>query len=237
MKTCILINGNTRTIDKCIDNISDTFDFLSPDYFISTYDLKYGYHPAVKNNLNYYEDIYLTEQYICDLYNKINVKGMLIEKHNESLNFYKAEKEKFNHKFLNLESSFLQYMKIKNGINIIEKYENINNFQYDLIIKTRNDIIHKKIEYDFTTLLNSNIVIVSDKNVFPNDCIIISARNNFIKIINNMVDEFYHAKYINSEANPPHGLLEASAINNGMLIQTVEIMNYVARINTDQYYG
>ena len=237
MRVCVLLNGNTRTINKCIDNIFDTFNFLNPDYFISTYDLKYGYHPYIKSSLNYLEDKYLTDQEILNLYKKINVKGILIEKHCDCLNFYEAEKGKFAPEFLNLESSFLQYTKIRKGIDIIKNYEIMNNFQYDLIIKTRNDIIHNKIECNLLTLLNSNTVIVSNKNVFPNDCIIISLRDNFIKIINSMIEEFYIPKYINSNINPPHGLLEAAIINNGINIKTLAIMNYVARIDTNQYYG
>ena len=236
MKTCVLLSGNIRTIDKCIENISNTFDFLSPDYFISTYDLRFGYHPYIKNNLNYFEDSYLTNQDIFNFYTKINAIDFLIETHNDCFNFYESEKEKFNSKFKDLESSFLQYTKIKKGIDLINNYENKNNFKYDLIIKTRNDIIHNSIEYDFSTLINSNKVIVSNKNVFPNDCIIIAERNNFIKVINSMVEEFYQSKYPNSDLKPPHGLLEASIINNDMTIETLAIMNHVARINTNHYY-
>lgn len=234
MKTAILLNGNSRTIDKCGDNILKTFNHLNPDYFVTTYDLKYGYHPAVKDYLKFYEDTILSEDEIHHIYSEINPKQILIDKDSDLHDYYNSELPKIN-PTLRHEASFLQYVKMRKGLDIIEKFESENDIKYDLIIKTRNDMIHNPLKIDLS-VMGDNQVIVSDKNVFPNDCIIITKRDNFFKILETLISEFYNTKGSKSLTNPPHGLLEYSCTSNGFNIKIEPIMDHIVRVNKQHYY-
>jgi hypothetical protein len=133
------------------------------------------------------------------------------------------------------ESSFLQYIKFKRGLALIESFEKANNFSYDVIIKTRCDLNHHDIKnIDLSNLAQK--LIVAKGNVFPNDCILISSRNNIFKIIDFMTKEFYNYTNPISNEKSPHGLLYASTLEHNLEIQLNEIMNFVVRANTIQYY-
>jgi hypothetical protein len=234
IKACVLINGNVRTADQCEHNIIETFKSIDPDYFVSTYDLKYGYHPAIKEYLNFYEDGFITREQIESLYKNINPKSILLENNDDIQEFYKGEVDKL-HTSMRHESSFLQYLKIKKGLDMIKQYEEIHNFKYDLIIKTRSDLILDPIEYDLNSI-EDDVVIISSKNVYPNDVVFITKRDNFINIIDWMVNEFYELKNQNSLRDMPHGLLESAILENNLRIIALPICNHVVRANQKHYY-
>jgi hypothetical protein len=58
---------------------------------------------------------------------------------------------------------------------------------YDVVIKTRCDLIYNSID-----LSNVNDCVIIDKgNVFPNDCVIATTRDNFVKIVDKAIKELY----------------------------------------------
>lgn len=236
MKTAILLNGNIRTIDQCKNNILDCFEHLNPDYYVSTYYNQFGYHPFVKGSINYHEDPVLSEKEIIDKFASFNLKSILIEDIVKINEFYRQEESKFNSSMKGLESSFLQYTKFKKGLDLIRKFENNNSFQYDIIIKTRCDLFHSDIIKQISLNDLAQKLIISTGNVFPNDCILISSKNNIFKIIDFIVEEFY--KYSNNISNQkaPHGLLLAAAQSIPLIIDSYNIMSYVVRANKIQYY-
>ena len=236
MKTAILLNGNIRTIDQCKNSILSCFEHLNPDYYLSTYYNQYGYHPFIKGSINFYEDPVLSEKEIADKFVEFNLKSILIDDILKINEFYKQEENEFNENMKGLESSFLQYLKFKKGLDIIENFEKENSIKYDVIIKTRCDLFHSDILKQISLNDLAQKLIISSGNVFPNDCILISTRNNIFKIIDFMIEEFY--KYSNSISNQkaPHGLLLSAAQSIDLQIDSYNIMSYVVRANQIQYY-
>lgn len=236
MKTAVLLNGNVRTIDQCKKSILNCFKQLEPDYYVSTYYNQFGYHPAVKESIGYYEDPILSFDEIKNKFIDFNLKNILIENIIDLKGFFNKEEEKFNINMKNLESSFLQYLKIKKGLIEIDNFEKNNNITYDIIIKTRCDIDHTE-NLNHVNLFNINKkLIISNGNVFPNDCVLISSRDNMFKIIDFMIKEFYEYTNQISNENAPHGLLLSASQNLGLEIESSHIMNYVIRANKIQYY-
>lgn len=236
MKTAVLLNGNFRTIDQCKKSIISCFKNLQPDYYVSTYYNQFGYHPAVKGSINYYEDPIFSDFDIKNKFIDFKLKSILIEHTDILVEFYKNEENKFHPNMKNLESSFLQYLKFKKGLSLIEDFEKNNKIKYDIIIKTRCDIHHiESLNQEYLNNIDKKIII-SSGNVFPNDCILISGRDNIFNIIDFMIDDFY--KYSNniSNENAPHGLLQAAINKLGLAIESFPIMNYVVRANKIQYY-
>lgn len=235
MKVAILLNGNLRTIEKCSENIYNSFNHLSPDYFVSTYRNQYGYHPYIQTFLQYHDDPILEDSQVLEKFYKFNPKLVFIENVNDVNEFYSKEVGKLSPNMNNIESSYLQYLKIKKGLNLIEQFENNNNIKYDVIIKTRCDIIHKNIVgIDLSNI--DNKIIISTGNIFPNDCILISSRDNMFSIIDFVINEFYHLTNPISTTNPPHGVLLAGIQNRNLEVQQHPIMDYVVRVNRDHYY-
>jgi len=236
MKTAILLNGNVRTIDQCKNSILSCFKHLNPDYYACTYFNQFGYHPFVKGSIGYHEDPVLSEKEINDKFIDFNLKSILIEDIFEINSFYKAEENKFHPNMKGLESSFLQYAKFKKGLELINKFEIEHNIQYDIIIKTRCDLFHSDIVKQISLNDLAQKLIISSGNVFPNDCILISSKNNIFKIIDFMIEEFYKYTNANSNQMAPHGLLLAAAQSIPLSIDSYKIMEYVVRANQIQYY-
>lgn len=235
MRTAILLNGNFRTIDKCSDNILNTFNHLNPEYFVSTYRNQFGYHPYIKNFLQYQDDPVFEDSYILENFKVFNPKLIFIENIDDVNQIYYKELPNLHPRMNSFESSYLQYLKIKKGLNIIEQYENLNNIKYDLIIKTRCDLMCKDIKSLDLSNLNKKL-IVSTGNVYPNDCVLISERDNMFNIIDFIMNEFYRLTDTHSTNDPPHGILLSASKHNNLSIEQYPIMDYVVRANMYQYY-
>lgn len=235
MKTAVILNGNIRTISQTKSNIISTFEHLNPDYFISTYYNQYGYHPCIQNMLNYYDDPILTKDEVIQNFNEFNNPSFIIEDNNDLNIWYNEESKKFNVFMKDHPSSYLQYRKVLAAFNLIKMVEKQYNMYFDLIIKTRCDIVHNGIQdIDFTNIKDK--FVISTGNVYPNDCILISERNNMENVIEFMITEFYNYTNFNSNINPPHGLLECAIQKYNLKIKEYPIMNHVIRANRVQYY-
>lgn len=235
MKTAILINGNIRTLDKCKQNILDTFKHLNPDYFVSTYTNLWGYHPYNKQSMNFYDDPVITVDEVVELYKDFNVKGFVIDSNEDLETYYNMELSKFYVSMRDFKSSFLQYYKAMCGVGKILAYEKHDNINYDIIIKIRSDIINNSIlDIDLSNL--DKTIIISYGNVYPNDCIMISSKNNMKAIFENMVSEFYEMRNPLSAINAPHGVFQSAIEREQLNIVSYPIMNHVIRANKIQYY-
>ena len=60
MRIAVLLVGHVRTWEKTILSFKNKFNPVNGqntyDFFINTYDIKYGYHPHIRGCLNYWED-------------------------------------------------------------------------------------------------------------------------------------------------------------------------------------
>jgi hypothetical protein len=215
MKTAILLVGNVRTWSYCKDNFIQTFGHLNPDIFVSTYNLQYNHHPYIQNLINDNEDVLLTNDEIVNIFSGVNVKNINID---SNLNY--ALPENVNGLFSGLETTFHQYIKFFESVQKMTEYGD-----YDLVIKTRCDLLYNPINFD--NALNS--IIIDSGNVYPNDCILISNKDNIVDISKFIVNEFFNPVYNNSHDTPPHGLLRNAINHLNIPVQQQKIMHCVVR--------
>jgi hypothetical protein len=220
MKTAILLVGNIRTWDDCKESFKQTFNYLNPDIFVSTYNQQYNYHPYIKGLINEYDDVILSNDDIAEKFNDITPKAIFVD---DNLN-YNLPKD-INPAFNGLESSFYQYNKFFQSIQIMRSFEEYE--PYDLVIKTRCDLLYNPINLD--SCLES--IIIDSGNVYPNDCILISNRDNIVNISEFIMREFFNPKYSDSYLNPPHGLLNSAIKYLNIPVNQQRIMNCVVRKN------
>lgn len=218
MKIAVLITGNIRTWDQ--SNLLDFID-LEVDYFISTTNKKYNYHPFISNKMGY-NDInneLITNDEIKESFKELNYKSLLINDDDtiNDINFVENMR--------NIDSCYHQFNRIKKSLSYLEKYEKENNFKYDIIVKTRTDLKY------FNKLSNfidtNNNIYTSTGNGDPNDTILITKRDNIFKIIDFMLNEFLYQRDKFSHINPPHGLLLSAINNNGFSYQQVRIAEII----------
>ena len=232
MKVAILLVGNIRTWHKCKFNFLDTFKDLDYDVYLSTYDMQYGYHPAVKSSLNINDDFLLKNEEILSLFNDINLKKINIENIDSITVHINEENNKFHDSMRNIHSCYGQYRKLKDCLDMMKHYEKQHNFKYDFVIKTRCDTPYNKFNFNF----QKNEVVITSRNCYPNDWIFIIDRDNMIKLSDFIINEFYRPVYTNSNDTPPHGLLLNGFNHLKLKIVQKDINTHVVRANVDQYY-
>ena len=197
MKIAVLLTGNIRTWSE--SNLLDFID-VDVDYFISTTNKKYNYHPFISNSLGYNDinDLVISDDEIIAMFN-IKYKELIISD-DDIIN-----EDELDENMRNIDSCYHQFNRIKKILSYVEKHE--VNEKYDLIVKTRLDL---KYYGKLSQYLNvDNLIYTSTGNGHPNDTIIISKRDDFFNIINSMMLEFYKQIDPNSHLNPPHGLLQS----------------------------
>jgi hypothetical protein len=184
----------------------------SYDVFITTYDKVYNYPPFIQEWTSYVDEVYVNTKDILGMFEGINVENITIEDAEFIKNICDEEEKKFNQE-ANWQGSthevrqyYPQFRKIQNAFDIVKKHEEKNGFKYDRIIKTRFDVLYNKQELD----IEPKQVLVDEGNLFPNDWFFLAERDIFEKIINDIVSEFYEAKFMDEgglPVAPPHGLL------------------------------
>mgnify|MGYP003343857778 FL=1 len=211
MRTAIILTGNLRTWEQCKSSFIEMFDD-SYDVFITTYDKVYNYPPFIKEWSSYEDDVIVDCHDVHNMFDGINVKKVIVENDEYVKIICQEEEKKFNQE-ANWQGSthevrqyYPQFRKIKSAFESIKKYEEENGFNYDRIIKTRFDVLYNKQELDIET----KQVLVDEGNLFPNDWFFLAERDIFENIINDIVSEFYEAKFMQEgglPVAPPHGLL------------------------------
>jgi hypothetical protein len=198
MKIAVLLTGNIRTWSE--SNLLDFID-VDVDYFISTTNKKYNYHPFISSKFKYDDvnDLLISNDEIKDMFD-INYKELIISDDDEIVY------DDFSINMRNIDSCYHQFNRIKKVLSYVENHE-MDYGKYDLIVKTRLDL---KYYGKLSQYLNiDNSIYTSTGNGDPNDTILISKRDDFFKIINNIIIEFYNQNDANSHLNPPHGLLKS----------------------------
>lgn len=215
--------GNVRTWMYCKTSFQQFFRHLNADVFVTTYNLMYDYHPAVKTNLGYYSDQILSDNEIRSMFDGINAKTIDIENNVDYSAYARA------HPSMNHETSYRQSRKLKRGINLIENYESAHNFTYDFIIKSRCDLIYS----NAVLQPQSDCVIINDigsAGVFPNDWIFMTNGPDMKKMANFMLDEFFYYTNPTSNVNSPHQLLHNAVSHCGLSIKNLPLVNTLFRV-------
>jgi hypothetical protein len=230
MKKALLLVGNVRTWEHCRENFKKTFGDI--DIFISTYDLKYGYHPAVKNNISDYGDEIVHREQIEEWFSDLNVKSMFYEIHNEVDALVNAENNRLHPNLQNIHSSYAQYRKLKTATDMVKKYEEENNIRYDILIRSRFDLMYNSVDFP----VGVNELICNDDPSNPNseflsDHFFMCSRDNMIKISEFIYSEFYNPIYEDSHISPPHGLLKNSIKFANLKKTPRRVLQYLLRKN------
>ena len=206
MKVAILLTGNLRTWDQCKQQFIDTFG--NTDVFLSTYNMRYGYHPVLRGRFNDYTDEIISNDYILDQFKDVNLKSYIIEDYLEVERFI-DEELKIVHPSMNTHpASFGQYRKLKQCVDLLIMEECKVNEKYDLIIRTRCDMIYDK---DIHFKIEGNQILHNTPSIpgteFIPDQVLVSSRDNMINVSNFIFNEFYNPVYDDSLHHPPHGIL------------------------------
>jgi len=232
MKTAVLLVGNVRTWEKCRDNFVEVFGKYNPDIFLATYDTRYGYHPAVRNRIGYYDDEIVSRKEIGDMFKGLNLRVVDYERLDQANDRIYYALEKVHKMFGECYSYYAQYRKMKSAIDIMQKHEYEIGERYDRVIRTRCDLMHNDINSDDV----DGKIIIDSGNVFPNDCFFMTNRDAAVNIANFMMEEFFNPKYENSAEKPPHQMFMNSIIDNNLEVSVQKIMKCVVRQNQIQYY-
>jgi hypothetical protein len=230
MKTAILLIGPIRTWANCKQNFNEIFGHLNPDVYVNTYYSQYEYHPAVRQDTNFYDEVYLNDNQIHKMFNEVNIKNINID----HLNVYSKKcRSKIDAKFLNSIQNLYQYFKILDTFQIIYNQEILMGCKYDCIIKTRCDIILNKFVNNLD--LNKNILI-DDGNLYPNDCLFMTSRDAAVNIINYIISEIKCVTDLTNLDRMPHNLFGNAILKSNLNIITHKWMDHVKRVNKDVKY-
>lgn len=233
MRTAIILSGFVRTWEETASSFNSTFSHMNPDIFVTTYNKRYGYHPHIKNKINYYDDEYIDVQKIEGMFTSITPKFVEVEDADILDKIIDDENKNMHPAMQGFNNSFGQARKLKLMVDYIQEYEKENNIVYDTIIKTRCDMLyHDNIDFNIA----SNEVLVDKGNVFPNDCVYMCNRDSFINATNYVFDEFYQYRNPKSSVAAPHGVLEAAFLNSNLKIITRPIMRSVLRVGGEDFY-
>lgn len=178
MKIAILLCGHIRTwkSKNCDKSFKDTFKNIDIDVFLHTYCDKYD------NNE------------IIEMFNDINIIDYSIENLNDLINELKDSNISNEH--INM---FLQQRKINLCKNMIINHISKTNCKYDLVIKTRPDIIYNK-SLDFYSMYKDCINNICFTSFLTNNCDVVAISNQHLILYNycNLFETFNTAlKFFN----------------------------------------
>jgi hypothetical protein len=236
MKTAIIFNGHLRTFDRVKDRFLEVFGGLTPDIFVSTYTKRFGYAPYIQSIQNFYDDWLIEESDILNILTDVNVIDIIIEDNDKIDEKIKEEYSSIKMKFKDFAdfySCYGQYRKLKYGIEMIKNHEIKNNFKYDMIIKTRFDLMFNK-NIDLT--IQDKQVLIDSGNVSPNDVFFMTYRDSMYHVVDFIYNEFFELKDLNSQIWPPHSII-ASAFRSAQLNSVARpLIEYVERYKLQQRY-
>jgi hypothetical protein len=229
MRAAVLLVGNIRTWDQTRPSFEEFFGDVDYDVFISTYKLRYNYHPHNRSKLGYDHDEELTAERILELFSGMNVKSILID---ENSTRYDVP-ENVSSQFHCHPSTFFQYLKLAQAAEMMRSFEAQSGIKYDVAVKTRGDLVYNKGSFRCP---EGNEIIVDSGNLFPNDCLIISSGQNMSNVSSRIMDEFYNTRHFDSHLQPPHRLLYNSMMDCGLFINKEKMIDYVLRANDYKDY-
>jgi len=231
VKIALMIVGNFRTWNLTKESFLDTFGGI--DTFVSTYDLRFGYHPNGWGVTDLQDEL-LTEETWKDWLSGVNVKKASIEKFSDTDTIIKNELSKVKLSIPeNAYQSYGQYRKFKIATDLVQQYEKENDFKYDIIIRTRFDLVYNDAPINY--YIKDNEVAyhhgTSPPNEFLGDQFFFSSRDNMINISEFIYNEFYNPVYEDSHLHPPHGILRNALKHNNLTKVDHNVVKHLKRKN------
>lgn len=223
MKVAICFSGLIRTGCLCSSNLLNYFSGVDVDFFIHTWDYENQAYPLLdcsSINTEIYDNIALyiphkLQQSKIDKFLEIyNPKKYMIESYDSFENLYN----------LGISEGRLispLWVSLYRSVNMMNSYQNENNFEYDYVVKIRPDLLIKPgntlikdIEllkkYEMNSLLISNLGgddQLSESCVFTDDVLFIG-RTNTMKIVSrhgcpeNKTHEYFMKHLIENNVKP-----------------------------------
>lgn len=215
MKLAIVLIGNLRTWDYCKSNFIETFSKYSPDVYLVTDTLRYGYHPCVQWTIGDGNDEPVDDNFIKNSFEGINlIEYKLMPRGTGTLKNCAPA-------FASHVGSYVQFEKLFLATEMIKE-------SYDYVIKTRCDLLYtNQLENAFSA--EKNIVTIDSSNEFPNDCIVISNQENMVSMATFMYKEVFSPIYPDSHHTEPHGLLRSAARYCNLEFKAMELIDSVVR--------
>jgi hypothetical protein len=198
-KICLLLHGHVRTFEKTHKSLENIDNFLNVDIFIHTWDTLDRLTPSHYENENENKAEAINLDKIKQIYKPkdICVGTQTFKDPNKTCPYNKLSYEGHKYYF----ESFYKANEMK------KKYEKANNFKYDLVIKSRPDVIFKTcldlktIDKDTTYLLgnpvNKNVDLHSVSNFRALDVMTICNSRNMDEIANfiHSIDKYTFVKF------------------------------------------
>jgi hypothetical protein len=221
MKTAILLTGNVRTWDKTKDSFTSIFGNTA-DIFLATYNRRYNYHPYIQEQFGLWDDEILDNDRIFELFEGFNLKKIYIDDNSTD---YKVPDGVDSRQKAN-ESTYYQYLKFRQCVELMMQQEQEQGWQYDVAIKSRTDLIYVARN---NVTIDVNAITIDTGNIFPNDHMFISKRDNIVAMSGFIMEEFYNPKFEDSHEVPPHRILHNSMKNFNLEIKQEKFVDYVLR--------
>jgi hypothetical protein len=180
MKVAILLCGHVRSWDKCKESFLNAFK--DTDIFVHTYNTVLNYHPYISQTENIINNkSTLSTPEIVELIG-LDIKKIVVEDDNNI--FIPSDK-------IIYDDVYCQYRKNFLCNNLRLDYEKENNIQYDLIIKTRFDIVYSVgLDYilNFIDDIKTHNYISSGPSIYPSDQVFICSSENMNILCNSLLD-------------------------------------------------
>jgi hypothetical protein len=147
MRSALLITGNIRTFELCVESFNKICDKFNPDIFICVSDVEFGLHEFIRGKYNFERDSSLSLEHVK---HKFKISSAINDKIKSILLVNKTEEDayiqaSYLHKFDTRKGwqgmdIFKQYHKRKICVEEAMKYEIKNNIKYDYVLHMRFDI-------------------------------------------------------------------------------------------------
>lgn len=234
MKVAVVLNGNIRTLDACIPSLKSFLCGLDADIFVSTYDLRYGYHPCVSQSTGFISDEMLSEDQVREMLQPISPSAVVVNKHQP---YFESKSLEIGRGFHRHEyGSLMQFFKMEDSLSLISQRELSLGFRYDALIKTRCDLTY--LTEAPVSMISEDTILIDSGNVFPNDCVLLGKRTPMERIIRRMASICRTTEDRNDNATKeiPHGMLSLAAQKENLNFIETDIMRGVIRWNGEVPY-
>lgn len=186
----LLLIGNIRTFESCIHSFENICKKFNPDIFICMSNRANDLHPFIQDQYNYYSDVTMTSDQINNKFDTFpffssKIKKLIIlDKEEENLIISNNYLHLFNSNktWIGLDI-FKQFYKLLHGIELIEKYEQLNNIKYDYIIKSRFDVNIDINTFPINKINNDDLFVPNSSIEEPCDHIFITNNLSILKSI------------------------------------------------------
>jgi len=182
MNSALILSGNFRTFDNCIENIEKVVENYNCDIYVCVSDILFNLHPCNKEKFNFYDDKIINMEEVNKKLSKFGERVKKIFFFENSL-----EDQEVKEYILNFDTKkqwagidiFKQYYKVKKCIDYLKDKG------YNYVIKSRFDVEIKKLP-DFP-LQDNTIYKVND---FSDEITLVATMSVLEKVYNNVIKSF-----------------------------------------------